>query len=169
MDEEWIMAEGMLLIIELILAAGLGIITGVLARRKGRSFWGWWFFGMMLFIVAFPVVLLIGPARHLRRKCPYCLSWIHVEARICPYCRMNLPERGLASLTHDEEDDRRPQKPGETEQPGPHVAKVRARCPECGAKLQAPADKKGHAAKCPRCGGRVEIPFGAPPVNDDDT
>ena len=40
------------LIIILIIAAGLGIITGKNAEKKGHNFWLWWFYGWMLFIVA---------------------------------------------------------------------------------------------------------------------
>lgn len=36
----------------LAVAAGLGIITGKIAEKKGHSFWTWWFYGWMLFIVA---------------------------------------------------------------------------------------------------------------------
>lgn len=42
---EWI-------IVELIIAAFLGIIPGKIAENKGHSFWKWWFYGWMLFIVA---------------------------------------------------------------------------------------------------------------------
>ena len=36
----------------LVIAAGLGIIPGKIAEKKGHSFWMWWFYGWMLFIVA---------------------------------------------------------------------------------------------------------------------
>lgn len=36
----------------LIVAAGLGIIPGKIAEKKGYNFWLWWFYGCMLFIVA---------------------------------------------------------------------------------------------------------------------
>lgn len=40
-------------IISLAIAACLGIIPAVIAYKKGYSFLGWWFYGWMLFIVAF--------------------------------------------------------------------------------------------------------------------
>ena len=40
------------ILIMLIIAAGLGIIPATIAERKGHSFWLWWFYGWMLFIVA---------------------------------------------------------------------------------------------------------------------
>jgi cell division protein FtsW (lipid II flippase) len=46
-----------------VVAAGLGLVVGLIARSKGRSFIGWWFFGFMLFIVAIILVLVL-PARN---------------------------------------------------------------------------------------------------------
>ena len=46
-----------------LIAAVLGLVVGLIARSKGRSFIGWWFFGFMLFIVAIIVVLVI-PAKN---------------------------------------------------------------------------------------------------------
>ena len=42
----------MVYFVSLIIAAGLGIIPGKIAEAKGYSFWLWWFYGWMLFIVA---------------------------------------------------------------------------------------------------------------------
>jgi cytochrome c-type biogenesis protein len=39
----------------------LGLIPGFIARRKGRNFFDWWFFGFSLFPVALPVAMLIKP------------------------------------------------------------------------------------------------------------
>jgi hypothetical protein len=46
-----------------LIAAGLGVMVGLIARSKGRSFIGWTFFGFMLFIVAIILVLVL-PAKH---------------------------------------------------------------------------------------------------------
>jgi hypothetical protein len=46
-----------------LIAAALGLVVGLIARSKGRSFIGWWFFGFMLFIVAIILVLVL-PARN---------------------------------------------------------------------------------------------------------
>lgn len=40
----------------------LGLIPAIIARRKGRSFVGWWLFGAVLLIAALPASLLVGPA-----------------------------------------------------------------------------------------------------------
>ncbi len=45
--------------ISLLIAAGLGFIPANIAKRKGYSFWLWWFYGWMLFIVAIIHVSLI--------------------------------------------------------------------------------------------------------------
>jgi hypothetical protein len=45
------------------IAICLGLVVGLIARSKGRSFLGWWFFGFMLFIVAIILVLVL-PAKN---------------------------------------------------------------------------------------------------------
>lgn len=39
-----------------------GVITGTIAAKKGHNFWLWFFFGVMLFIVALPMAILLKPA-----------------------------------------------------------------------------------------------------------
>ncbi|PIP70746.1 MAG: hypothetical protein COW90_03780, partial [Nitrospirae bacterium CG22_combo_CG10-13_8_21_14_all_44_11] len=39
----------------------VGCITGIIADNKGRDFWGWWFFGILFFILALPLVLVLKP------------------------------------------------------------------------------------------------------------
>jgi hypothetical protein len=46
-----------------LIPAVLGVVVGLIAQSKGRSFIGWWFFGFMLFIVAIILVLVL-PARN---------------------------------------------------------------------------------------------------------
>lgn len=45
----------------LIVVLFLGTLPAIIARNKGYSFLGWWIFGSLLFIVALPWALLMGP------------------------------------------------------------------------------------------------------------
>lgn len=49
----------MSLFMTLAIAALLGLIPANIAKKKGRSFGLWWFYGWMLFIVALPHALLM--------------------------------------------------------------------------------------------------------------
>lgn len=55
----------------------LGLIPAMIARKKGRSFFEFWIFGTVLFIIALPVTLLMRPTKKalLRggKKCPHCV------------------------------------------------------------------------------------------------
>lgn len=44
----------------IIIIALLGLIPAFIARNKGRSFFGWWLYGALLFIVAIVHALLIS-------------------------------------------------------------------------------------------------------------
>lgn len=78
------------LITTLVIAAGLGLITGAIARSKGYGFAEWWCFGAALFIVALPVVLVKGPNPETRRPCPLCRTVIDRAAAVCPQCGRDL-------------------------------------------------------------------------------
>ena len=45
----------------LLLAVVLGLIPASIARSKGRSFFGFWLYGALLFIVALPHAILAKP------------------------------------------------------------------------------------------------------------
>lgn len=72
----------------LIIGAFLGLITGFIAQSKGRSFWAWYFYGWMLFIVALPHILLAKDQSG--KKCPRCAEFVAREAKICRYCNTEL-------------------------------------------------------------------------------
>jgi hypothetical protein len=73
-----------------LIVATFGIITAVIAARKGRSFLGWWLFGAALFIVALPWAILIGPNPRKYKRCPDCRSWVAREAAKCRHCGTDL-------------------------------------------------------------------------------
>ncbi len=52
---------GRILLIVLGIAAAIGLIPAAIARRKGRNFFDWWFFGASLFPVALPAALMLKP------------------------------------------------------------------------------------------------------------
>ncbi|MBI4284155.1 MAG: hypothetical protein HY663_06780 [Chloroflexi bacterium] len=66
------------------LAALLALIPAVIAHRRGRNPVLWWLFGLFLFVVALPLVLVLNP-RNVKR-CPDCAELIKSEATKCRFC-----------------------------------------------------------------------------------
>jgi len=76
-----------------VLWMAIALVPAFIARRKGLSFWGYYVFGLLLWIVAVPVALLAPSARP---RCPDCAEVVQREARRCPHCRSEIQGRILA-------------------------------------------------------------------------
>ena len=83
----------------LILLFSLALIPAFIAKSKGRDFILWYFYGVLIFIVAFPHSLLISKSDELKEReasvgripCPFCKEYIKPDASVCPHCRRDLP------------------------------------------------------------------------------
>jgi type VI secretion system VasI family protein len=80
----------------LVFAMLLGLIPGAIANSKGRSFFAWWLFGALIFIVALPLSLIarrLDPATASNaglRRCPHCAELIQPLATVCKHCHKDV-------------------------------------------------------------------------------
>jgi len=66
----------------------LGLIPAFIAKHKGDSFFTFWLFGTLLWIVALPYALFV--LKDKRRRCDHCAELVRPEARVCPHCQRDL-------------------------------------------------------------------------------
>ena len=65
-----------------LVACGLGLITGLIAKAKGRSFFGWFVFGFFLFVIALIASIVV----QRRAPCPSCGTSIGAYSAHCSEC-----------------------------------------------------------------------------------
>jgi len=94
---------------ELVFIWGIiGCIPAAIAKSKGRSFFTWWVYGALLFIVALIHSLVIN--KDIRAiedamqnegfvRCPYCAEMVKTEAVKCKHCGSDIS--GTVKAVHD--------------------------------------------------------------------
>ena len=83
-----------LLIFGIILA--LPIIPARIAENKGKNFWGFYIYGLVVLPIAIAHALIMKPDGKIieanalndgtRKKCKFCAELIKTEAKVCRFC-----------------------------------------------------------------------------------
>lgn len=68
----------------------IGLLTGVVAKAKGRNFFFWFGIGTWFVLAAF-IVLLFFPKLH-DALCPHCREPVDIHATVCPHCQRDFVE-----------------------------------------------------------------------------
>jgi hypothetical protein len=80
-------------------------LPAFIAQGKGRSFFGWWIYGMLLFIVALPHSLIIKENKAAIEEvaiadggkyCPFCAEIVKAAALKCKHCGSDLTVEPIA-------------------------------------------------------------------------
>lgn len=90
--------------IPFLAALVLGVLPAAIANSKGRSFGGWYVFGVFLFLPALIAAFVIDarPAAPAgastmagpMRRCPHCDEEVRPLAVVCKHCGRDMPAKG---------------------------------------------------------------------------
>lgn len=78
----------------LIILVILGLLSGIIASGKNRSFGKWFIYGFFLGLIAIIHALVIEGGK----KCPECYSVINKEAKVCKFCKHKFPKQEVKEV-----------------------------------------------------------------------
>lgn len=82
----------------------IGLLPASIAALKGRSFWGWYIYGVFWFAIALVHVLFVKKdegfikrqyATQGLKECESCREYINSQAKVCRFCRSEVEPSGF--------------------------------------------------------------------------
>jgi hypothetical protein len=85
----------------LIIAFFFGLLTAVIAKSKGSSFWIWFFVGLVLLFLGVAAAILYRSEKdEPERQCPNCHKVVKLYVQVCPGCGTDLYLPDPAAVRH---------------------------------------------------------------------
>ena len=94
----------------------LAIIPAKIASNKGRKFWVWYVYGVLLLLPAIiHATMFLKPTPEAEQEalekegymlCPYCKERVKQDALICPHCRKEIATGKAISAYVPDENER---------------------------------------------------------------
>lgn len=75
----------------------MGVISGMIANNKKRSFGKWFIYGFFLGLIAIVHACIITD-KEQGKKCPECLSMVDNQAQVCKYCRHKFTKEEIREI-----------------------------------------------------------------------